>query len=140
MDQLLNSETIPDDSIIIEPRGVKESADILSWRKYTPFKWTDKTKGIIRHISNTIARVLITCWACWIVQNFLHKTLYIVLQEQEILKEQKTHLSDIVVITLLSTTTLNVLGLTYIILKGLFPTKAVKTQISTPAIPSMPQA
>ena len=54
-------------------------------------------------------------WSCIVVSYWLYVVLNIVKYNYSLYK-----LSDAVVITLLTTTTINVLGLTAIILKGLF--------------------
>lgn len=64
-----------------------------------------------RYASDTTARNLLTIWASIIVTIWLTLALYIVC---------RIKLSDTVKCMLLGTTTLNVLGLMYIVLKGYF--------------------
>ena len=70
---------------------------------------------VSRHRIDTRTRVLMAVWSCIVVSYWLYVVLNIVKYNYSLYK-----LSDAVVITLLTTTTINVLGLTAIILKGLF--------------------
>lgn len=71
----------------------------------------------VRYISDTKDRKWLAKWAVWAVSVWLIVVLAIL-----ILNHCFIRLSDSVLITLLGTTTLNVLGLTFIVLRGHFYT------------------
>lgn len=72
-----------------------------------------------RYKQNTHHRFVLVKWMMWIVGGWLFITAGIVITQLCI----KKGLSDTILCTLLSTTTINVLGLAVIVLKGLFKEK-----------------
>ena len=71
-----------------------------------------------RYREDTESRKSLSLWARWVVSIYLNCVILILLFNFSYL-----HLSDAVLIALLGTTTLNVLGLMYIVLKGYFAAK-----------------
>jgi hypothetical protein len=67
-----------------------------------------------RFRSDTLDRKWLAVWATLIVTSWLIAVILI------LVNKDKFHLSDTVLVALLATTTLNVLGLSYIVLKGHF--------------------
>lgn len=76
-----------------------------------------KLLAALRYDQNTKDRKWLTKWAAIVVSAWLFLVLVILALNHCLLK-----LSDSVLITLLTTTTFNILGLTFIVLKGLFYT------------------
>ncbi len=74
-----------------------------------------KIYTIERYHENSKSRKELTKWVKWIVSIYLVLIFFILL-----LNSKFIFLSDIVLCTLLGTTTLNILGLMYIVLKGYF--------------------
>lgn len=72
-----------------------------------------------RYESDTDDRKWLAQWSATVVSMWLLATLMILCCNSE-----RFHLSDTVLNVLLGTTTLNVLGLSFIVLKGLFPSSS----------------
>lgn len=70
-----------------------------------------------RYSQNTKYRRLFSNWVMWIVPSWLLGVLLLVI----LCGLQFMTLSDQVLVALLATTTANILGLAYIVLKGMFP-------------------
>lgn len=84
---------------------------------YNPDRWTSEYQAIVRYRQDTIERKLLSHWVVWIVSVWLGLTaLILILMGCGVIA-----MSDVVVCMLLGTTTANILGLAYIVLKGLFP-------------------
>lgn len=91
---------------------VDESKDIDAM----PFDEQKKKRELERYSSDTTDRKWLAKWTAWIVSLWLFGVL-IILGLNQFLELQ---LSDSVLIVLLGTTTLNVLGLSFIVLRGHF--------------------
>lgn len=78
---------------------------------------SDQLKRLLaeRYANDTQNRQWLARWAVWIVSIWLIVVLFIILANRNFFS-----LSDAVLIALMGTTTLNVLGLSYIVLKGYF--------------------
>lgn len=96
---------INDDSDNTDQLGLKEQRYLLENRGY---------KQDMKHRDKLVE------WVIGLVSFWVLIVVMIVI---------KTDLSDAVIITLLSTTTINILGLPYIILKGLFGDKDKKNSV-----------
>ncbi|MCW3107764.1 MAG: hypothetical protein JWQ09_2270 [Segetibacter sp.] len=68
-----------------------------------------------RYSSDTLDRKWLAIWTAFVVSIWLTAVLYILFKNVK-----DIHLSDTVLVTLLGTTTLNVLGLSFIVLRGHF--------------------
>lgn len=84
-----------------------DSKDLTTQLKYS---------RVIRYQSDTKDRKWLAKWAAWAVSIWLGIVLLILFLNPFL------HLAESVLITLLTTTTLNVLGLTFIVLRGHFYT------------------
>jgi hypothetical protein len=107
----------PDDYELIDAENSDGKEDIdsetLSEQKEL---WKAKTE---RYKSDTLDRKWLAEWATTVVSIWLFLVILIVMAN-----ESKFHLSDTVLSVLLGTTTFNILGLTYIVLKGHFEQNA----------------
>lgn len=80
-----------------------------------------------RYIDDSKKRKELSIWACWLVSIYL-VLIFVVLMFNSFLFK----LSDVVLSVLLGTTTLNVLGLMYIVLHGFFDSKEKYHDFLTP--------
>lgn len=76
-----------------------------------------KEQERIRYGQNTRFRKHLTRWVMWIVPVWLGFVMLVVIM----CSWGIWHLSDTQMVALLTTTTANILGLAYIVLKGMFP-------------------
>lgn len=80
-----------------------------------------KKSQSIRYKQNTVHRDFLVKWVVVTNSTWLIAVIIILIAHGAYEEKAKLfHLSDNVIITLLGTTTVNVLGLAYIVLKGLF--------------------
>ena len=102
------------------------NTDILSWHDAASKpqgKDFDSDKNDLqeqvkeRYKQDTEFRHHLSVWVMWIVPVWMILVLLLVY----LTGKGKTELSDTTMVALLSTTTVNVLGLAYIVLKGIFP-------------------
>ena len=75
-----------------------------------------------RYIQDTEERKLLSHWVIWVVSLWLSAVLFVVMFNNLLC----FNLNNSVLITLLATTTVNILGLAYIVLQGLFGNKKRK--------------
>ena len=78
-----------------------------------------KGQKTLRYTQDTKYRKILAHWVMWVVSIWLGLTLFVVTFN----KLFCFNLDDSVCIVLLGTTTVNILGLAYIVLKGIFPNK-----------------
>lgn len=95
---------------VLNPVEIPENVDELSLNEQKKTRYSQDTR-FRKHLAK---------WVMYIVPIWLALVIIIVIL-QGILQSFK--LSDSVLITLLATTTVNVLGLAFIVLKGIFPQK-----------------
>ncbi len=79
------------------------------------YKKQQEISEVVRYRQDTENRNKLTCWVKWVVSVYL-SIVFIIL----CINSHLIFLSDSIICTLLGTTTLNVLGLMYIVLKGYF--------------------
>lgn len=102
---------------------------------------TEKLLEQHRTIENTQARRRLERWACWAIVIYLACVFLLLIFNgisrvlwPDIFNGEHPLFSDSVLYVILSTTTVNILGLGFIVLKGHFPQKENKTnEQSTPA-------
>lgn len=98
----------------LSPKSNKENPDSLSL--------DDQRKRLhnLRYSSDTSHRKWLAFWATGIVTSWLGLVLFILMSNNS-----KFCLSDTVLSVLLGTTTLNVLGISFIVLRGLFNSQTI---------------
>lgn len=83
-----------------------------------------KEQERIRYSQDTKFRKHLTRWVMWLIPLWLLSVLYILAK----CASMEWYLSDVTLSTLLATTTINILGLANIVLRGMFPQKENKSK------------
>lgn len=82
---------------------------------------------VLRFAQDTKHRRRLVCWMMWVVSLWLIAVLFIVISNQKM----DLQIDNKVLITLLATTTVNILGLSRIVLNGLFGSQRRKRGASS---------